>query len=99
MGFLAVPGFGWTVWSCSFWFFDRSSGLNRGRGKRRNKIKKKVVREVAIVEVAVLGSSGVSRVYRRIVRYDFQIGTILPFFHCELRFWFFLGILTSFFFF
>ena len=58
--------------------------------KKREIKKKKVVREVATVEVAVLGSSGVSRVYRRIVRYDFRIGTLLPFFHCELLS-FFLG--------
>ena len=61
--------------------------------KKREIKKKKVVREVATVEVAVLGSSGVSRVYRRIVRYDFRIGTILPFFHCELLSLFFSYIL------
>lgn len=29
-GYLEVPEFEWTVWSSSFWFFDRSGGLNRG---------------------------------------------------------------------
>lgn len=30
MGLLEVPGFEWTVGSFSFWFFDRSGGLNHG---------------------------------------------------------------------
>jgi hypothetical protein len=33
-------------------------------------------------QVAVFGS-GVSRIYRRIVRYNFHIGPDLPFSHCE----------------